>query len=93
MFLNFNKGQSKGSLMDKSLNQNGLSAAFTKQLSAVSNTRYKFQDGGSVDPIDEEILQLEMLVGLRPTNAMEAFWVEQMKDRLSYLYEVKKGKQ
>ena len=93
MFFNFNKGQSKGSLMDKSLNQNGLSAAFTKQLSAVSNTRYKFQDGGSVDPIDEEILQLEMLVGLRPLNAMEAFWVEQMKDRLSYLYEVKKGKQ
>ncbi|MCI5053573.1 MAG: hypothetical protein MRY23_01970 [Pelagibacteraceae bacterium] len=79
--------------MDKSLNQNGLSAAFTKQLSAVSNTRYKFQDGGSVDPIDEEILQLERFVGLRPTNAMEAFWVEQMKDRLSYLYEVKKGKQ
>jgi len=26
-------------------------------------------------------------------NAMEAFWIEQMKDRLSYLYEVKKGKQ
>lgn len=93
MFFNFNKDQSKGSLMDKSLNQNGLSAAFTKQLSAVSNTRYKFQDGGSADPIDEEILQLEMFVGLRPTNAMEAFWVEQMKDRLSYLYEVKKGKQ
>lgn len=93
MFFNFNKDQSKGSLMDKSLNQNGLSAAFTKQLSAVSNTRYKFQDGGPADPIDEEILQLEMFVGLRPTNAMEAFWVEQMKDRLSYLYEVKKGKQ
>jgi len=93
MFFNFNKGQSKGSLMDKSLNQNGLSAAFTKQMGAISKTRFAFKEGGSVDNIDQEIIELEMFVGLRPTNSYEAFLIEQMKDRLSYLYSVKKGKE
>ena len=91
MFFNFNKGQSKGSLIDKSLNQNGLSAAFTKQMDAISKTRFAFKEGGSVDNIDQEIIELEMFVGLRPTNSYEAFLIEQMKDRLFQLYEIKKG--
>ena len=93
MFFNRHKGQSVGSLMDKSLNQNGLSAAFTKQLSAVSNIRYKFQDGGFVDPLDQEILELETIVGLTPVNGYEAQIIEQMKDRLLHLYSLKKGRQ
>ena len=90
--LSLNKGYSVGSLMDKGLSQDGLSAAFTKQMSAISNLRHTFKDGGSVDPIDQEILELEMFVGLRPLNSYEAFLVEQMKDRLSYLYDLKQGK-
>jgi hypothetical protein len=55
MFFNIHKGRSVGSLMDKSLNQNGLSAAFTKQLSAVSNIRYKFQVNGYEAQIIEQM--------------------------------------
>ena len=81
------------SLMDKSLNQDGLSLNFMKTVAKIPTLRASYKDGGIVDPIDQEILELEMFVGLTPTNAMEAFWIEQMKDRLSYLYDVKKGKQ
>ena len=83
----------KGSLMDKSLNQDSLSINFMQTMAKVPTLRAGFSEGGIVDPIDQEILELEMFVGLTPTNAMEAFWIEQMKDRLSYLYDVKKGKQ
>ena len=85
--------KSRGSLMDKSLNQDGLSLNFMSKVAKIPTLRASYKEGGIVDPIDQEILELEMFVGLRPMNAMEAFWIEQMKDRLSYLYEVKKGKQ
>ena len=82
-----------GSLMDKSLNQDGFSLNFMSKVAKIPTLRASYKDGGIVDPIDQEILELEMFVGLTPMNAMEAFWIEQMKDRLSYLYDVKKGKQ
>ena len=81
------------SLMDKSLNQDGFSLNFMSKVAKIPTLRASYKEGGIVDPIDQEILELEMFVGLRPMNAMGAFWIEQMKDRLSYLYEVKKGKQ
>ena len=81
----------KGSLMDKSLNQDGLSINFMQTMAKVPTLRAGFSEGGIVDPIDQEILELEMFVGLRPMNSYEAFLVEQMKDRLSYLYSIKKG--
>jgi len=81
------------SLMDKSLNQDGFSLNFMSKVAKIPTLRASYKDGGIVDPIDQEILELEMFVGLTPMNAMEAFWIEQMKDRLSYLYDVKKGKQ
>ena len=81
----------KGSLMDKSLNQDGLSINFMQTMAKVPTLRAGFSEGGIVDPIEQEILELEMFVGLRPMNSYEAFLVEQMKDRLSYLYSIKKG--
>ena len=81
----------KGSLMDKSLNQDSLSINFMQTMAKVPTLRAGFSEGGIVDPIDQEILELEMFVGLRPMNSYEAFLVEQMKDRLSYLYSIKKG--
>jgi len=79
--------------MDKSLNQDRLSPNFIKTLEEVKTLRTGYENGGSVDPIDQEILELEMFVGLRPLNSYEAALVEEMKDRLSYLYLIKKGKQ
>jgi hypothetical protein len=79
--------------MDKSLNQDRLSPNFIKTLEEVKTLRTGYENGGSVDPIDQEILELEMFVGLRPLNSYEAALVEEMKDRLSYLYSIKKGKQ
>jgi len=38
-----NKGSSVGSLMDKGLSQSGLSGAFTKQMGAISKTRFAFK--------------------------------------------------
>ena len=84
--------RSVGSLMDKSLNQDGLSRAFTNQLGAISKTKFHFKEGGLVDPIEEEILQLEMIAGLRPMSAMDAYYVELAKDRLNYLYDLQKKK-
>ena len=81
----------KGSLMDKSLNQEGLSVNFMEKIAEVPKLRASFESGGSVDSIDQEILELEMFVGLRPLNSYEASLIEQMKDRLSYLYSIKKG--
>lgn len=83
--------KSMGSLMDKSLNQEGLSVNFMEKIAEVPKLRASFESGGSVDPIDQEILELEMFVGLRPLNSYEASLIEQMKDRLSYLYSIKKG--
>lgn len=83
--------KSMGSLMDKSLNQEGLSVNFMEKIAEVPKLRASFESGGSVDSIDQEILELEMFVGLRPLNSYEASLIEQMKDRLSYLYSIKKG--
>lgn len=83
--------KSMGSLMDKSLNQEGLSVNFMEKIAEVPKLRASFESGGSVDSIDQEILELEMFVGLRPSNSYEASLIEQMKDRLSYLYSIKKG--
>ena len=79
--------------MDKSLNQERLSPNFIKTIEEAKSLRSGYESGGSVDPIDQEILELEMFVGLRPLNSYEASLIEQMKDRLSYLYSVKKGDQ
>jgi hypothetical protein len=79
--------------MDKSLNQERLSPNFIKTIEEAKSLRSGYESGGPVDPIDQEILELEMFVGLRPLNSYEASLIEQMKDRLSYLYSVKKGDQ
>ena len=92
MFLNTKSGRSIGSLMDKSLNQDGLSRAFTNQLGAISKTKFHFKEGGLVDPIEEEIFRLEQIAGLRPMSAMDAYYVELAKDRLNYLYDLQKKK-
>jgi len=92
MFLNIKSGRSVGSLMDKSLNQDGLSKAFTNQLGAISKTKFHFKEGGLVDPIEEEIFRLEQIAGLRPMSAMDAYYVELAKDRLNYLYDLQKKK-
>ena len=92
MFLNIKSGRSVGSLMDKSLNQDGLSRAFTNQLGAISKTKFHFKEGGLADPIEEEIFRLEQIAGLRPMSAMDAFYVELAKDRLNYLYDLQKKK-
>ena len=92
MFLNTKLGRSIGSLMDKSLNQDGLSRAFTNQLGAISKTKFHFKEGGLVDPIEEEIFRLEQIAGLRPMSAMDAYYVELAKDRLNYLYDLQKKK-
>lgn len=84
--------KSVGSLMDKSLNQGGLSVNFMKTVAKVPALRASYEKGGIVDPIDQEILQLELFVGLRPSNSYEAFIIEQMKDRLFKLYEIKNSK-
>ena len=82
-----------GSFMDKSLNQERLSPNFIKTIEEAKSLRSGYESGGPADPIDQEILELEMFVGLRPLNSYEASLIEQMKDRLSYLYSVKKGDQ
>ena len=79
--------------MDKSLNQERLSPNFIKTIEEAKSLRSGYESGGPVDPIDQEILELEMFVGLRPLNSYEASLIEQMKDRLSYLYSIKKGDQ
>jgi len=79
--------------MDKSLNQERLSPNFIKTIEEAKSIRSGYESGGPADPIDQEILELEMFVGLRPLNSYEASLIEQMKDRLSYLYSVKKGDQ
>tara|TARA_A100001015_G_scaffold254169_1_gene294833 strand:+ start:4202 stop:4489 length:288 start_codon:yes stop_codon:yes gene_type:complete len=79
--------------MDKSLNQERLSPNFIKTIEEAKSLRSGYESGGPADPIDQEILELEMFVGLRPLNSYEASLIEQMKDRLSYLYSVKKGDQ
>ena len=78
--------------MDKSLNQDQLGPHFIKALEEVKTLRAGYQEGGAVDPFDQEILELEMFVGLRPMNSYEAALIEEMKDRLSYLYSIQKSK-
>lgn len=50
--------------------------------------RVRLAGGGGSDPYDDplkEIAVLEGMVGLRPSNSLEAFYIEGMKDRLNYL--------
>lgn len=54
--------------------------------------RASYKSGGIVDLIDQEILELEQFVGLRPMNAEQAAAIEEMKDRLYLLYEIRKYK-
>ena len=51
-----------------------------------SGGRVRLGGGGSPydDPL-KEIALLEGMVGLRPNNSLEAFYIEEMKDRLDYL--------
>ena len=77
--------------MDKSLSQDQLGPNFMKVLEEVKTLRTGYQDGGPVDPVEREIAELEMFVGLRPLNSYEAALIEEMKDRLSYLYSIQKG--
>lgn len=90
---NIHPMKSVGSLMDKSLNYENFSKDFIQQLSSIPSVRHGFETGGSVDPIDQEILELEMYVGLRPSNSYDAHFIEMAKDRLFKLYELKKKKQ
>ena len=92
MLNNLKPVRSVGSLMDKSLNQDGLSRAFTNQLGAISKTKFHFKEGGLVDFIEEEIFRLEQIAGLRPMSAMDSYYVELAKDRLNYLYDLQKKK-
>ena len=79
--------------IDKSLNKDRLSLNFIKTLSEIPKLRKGYDSGGIVDPLDQEILELETIVGLRPVNGYEAQIIEQMKDRLLHLYSLKKGRQ
>ena len=79
--------------IDKSLNQDRLSVNFIKTLSEIPQLRKGYDSGGIVDPLDQEILELETIVGLTPVNGYEAQIIEQMKDRLLHLYSLKKGRQ
>lgn len=88
----FAKGGSVGSLMDKSLAHGPLSMNFMRQIASMPKLRSSFNSGGPVLSLEEEIAQLEWFVGLRPSNSYEAYLIEQMKDRLFELYELKKNK-
>lgn len=52
--------------------------------------RVKLNEGG--DPyldIDKELAVLSGMIGLTPSNSMEAYWIEEMKDRYNYLMQLK----
>jgi len=52
----------------------------------ITTERVELADGGDpyLDPF-KEIAVLEGMVGIRPSNSLEAMYVEEMKDRLDYL--------
>jgi len=89
------EGGSVGSLMEKGRvdqeyfpsQYNNLLARMYQAAADAKKPKIKLAEGSS--PIDDEILELEMFVGLRPLNALEAGYIEEMKERLNYLYELK----
>ena len=88
----------KKSSVDKPIDQPDLRQKFILRVAENINSgdyvpRIRLKDGGDLDPIDAEILELEMFVGLRPGNSMEAFYIENMKDRLEELYKQKSKNQ
>jgi hypothetical protein len=88
----------KTSSIDKPIDQPDLRQQFILRVAENINSgdyvpRIRLKDGGDLDPIDAEILELEMFVGLRPGNSMEAFYIENMKDRLEELYKQKSKNQ
>lgn len=89
----------KRSSIDKPIDQPDQRTQFILRVADMINQngdetiRLRLSDGGSANPIDQEILELEMFVGLRPGNSLEAMYIEEMKDRLDYLYKLKKKDQ
>ena len=86
----------KSSMIDKPIDEPDRRGRFLARVykNLVESDRATFDKGGRVlDPIDQEILELEMFVGLRPLDGYEAYLISNMQDRLDYLYELKqKGK-
>lgn len=81
-----------GSLMDKAITQdvNTLRENLLAKMYEVkekSKPRLKLAEGSS--PIDDEILELEMFVGISPSNWLEEQYISEMRDRLNYLYKLK----
>ena len=80
-----------GSLMDKAITQdvNTLRENFLAKMyeAKQSKPRLKLAQGSS--PIDDEILELEMFVGISPSNWLEEQYITEMRDRLNYLYKLK----
>lgn len=85
----------KSSMIDKSLNQEDPFEIFiargVEQINKMGGVpRVKLNEGG--DPyldIDKELAVLSGMIGLRPANSMEAFYIEEMKDRYNYLMQLK----
>ena len=89
------EGGSVGSLMEKGrVDQEYFPSQYNNLLArmyqvSVDSKKPKIKLAQGSSPIDDEILELEMFVGLRPLNALEAGYIEEMKERLNYLYELK----
>ena len=87
----------KKSSIDKPIDQPDQRKQFILRVAEMINQdeepRIRLESGGAVSPIDQEILELEMFVGLSPGNSMEAFYISEMRDRLDYLYKLKQKDQ
>ena len=89
------EGGSVGSLMERGRvdqeyfpsQYNSFLARMYQAKTDARKPKIKLASGSS--PIDDEILELEMFVGLRPLNSLEAGYIEEMKERLDYLYQLK----
>lgn len=85
------------SSIDKPIDQPDQRKQFILRVAEMINqdekSRIRLESGGAVSPIDQEILELEMFVGLSPGNSMEAFYISEMRDRLNYLYKLKEKDQ
>lgn len=85
----------KRSSIDKPIDQPDQRMQFILRVADMLNQagdetlRIRMNDGGPISPIDQEILELQMFVGLRPGNSLEAMYIEEMKDRLDYLMKLK----
>lgn len=83
----------KSSMIDAPIDQPDQRQQFILRVAEMLNNdeqpRLRLEGGGAANPIDQEIIELEMFVGLRPGNSLEAMYIEEMKDRLNYLYKLK----